>query len=871
VPLGPRDLSYDRAAHTFVVRRDLPLGVGPDEVAEIGVIGGDGEDRPNTGYVLTRVVPAAPVDRTRPVPLRVEIAVPLVGRLDVAVPDVEGRRVDTARTRLARAGLAVVVSDGGEVPPVDVGKVLAQHPVADAVVPEGTPVTIEVGRARMVPVPSVVGLVPDEATAVLTAALLTVSADAPTRVSDRPEGVVDDTAPPPGTVVAEGTTVTMVRAEARKVPVPDGRGLLLGEARRLLVEAGLVPGPDPAPSTGSSGTPGSVVAQAPEAGDEVPVGSTVVLTVAAPWTVAVPDLAGRPLDELQQLLVDATAERVASLGLPVGTRALGLGRIDRRPSDRPAGTVIDQSPAAGEEAFLYGTVDVVAAAEALVVVPDLSGLDQTSAAGALAAVGLMLGTLDTKSSARVSGVLGQKPVAGARVPPGSAVAVTVAVSPRVTVPDVVGSVAAVANEIIVSAGLAVGLPVLETPPAGEPVAPGTVLAQAPVAGTSVDVGSAVQFTIAAGVPGVVGLTVDDARRELEAAGLAMTVTERPSEATPGVIVAQDPPAGSAAPAGATVIVVVTVAARVRVPDLTDLDAGRARRELSDAGLVLAGLTSEESDRPEGRVISQEPAAGTTAARGSGVIVVLAAARAATADVPDVVGRRVDEARDRLVADGFALGKISREPHRADPDTVIAQDPPAGTAVPVGSVVHLTVSSADAVVVVPDLRDRTLEVAVELGRSVGVEVVGPVDVDPAAVVVTRQRPLPGGRVPFGTTVMVQVAELVEVPEVLGRTGDEAAELLRRLGFIVTVTTQLAVFARMGTVIAQEPTAGTLVAAGSTVALIVAGRPVLRDDLIIEGGRLGRPDPIGPVVNPVINPVIDPGGELRPINPFRSGPN
>jgi beta-lactam-binding protein with PASTA domain len=72
-----------------------------------------------------------------------------------------------------------------------------------------------------------------------------------------------------------------------------------------------------------------VIGLHPTAGAEIPPGTAVVVTVSRSETVIVPDLAGLPQDE---------AERVAAW------HDLKVGRIIRRRSREPAGTVIGQKP-----------------------------------------------------------------------------------------------------------------------------------------------------------------------------------------------------------------------------------------------------------------------------------------------------------------------------------------------------------------------------------------------------------------------------------------------------------------------------------------------------------------------------------------------
>ena len=66
-----------------------------------------------------------------------------------------------------------------------------------------------------------------------------------------------------------------------------------------------------------------------------------------------------------------------------------------------------------------------------------------------------------------------------------------------------------------------------------------------------------------------------------------------------------------------------------------------------------------------------------------------------AKVPNVTGLLFDDAATRLAAVGFKASRGDDEYREATPiNTVLSQDPPAGTKEPEGTAVTLTVSTAD---------------------------------------------------------------------------------------------------------------------------------------------------------------------------------
>jgi beta-lactam-binding protein with PASTA domain len=243
-------------------------------------------------------------------------------------------------------------------------------------------------------VPSVIGLEVDEASARLRAADLEPG---PIRGTG---GVVASQDPAAGTEVVAGTPValTLEAAEPEPTVVPDLVDGTLADAREALGAASLVLG-------GVSGDGEVVRRQSPRAGAEVPVGTTVDVTVGPlpPETAVVPDLRGRALDDVPPLLEEP--------GLVLGV-VTGAGDVVR-----------DQDPVPGSEVPRGSAVNVSVDAQDPVVVvpvPDLSGATAEEARGALDDLGLELaGELDEDGT-----VATQDPAPGTLVPIGSAVTVS---------------------------------------------------------------------------------------------------------------------------------------------------------------------------------------------------------------------------------------------------------------------------------------------------------------------------------------------------------------------------------------------------------------------------------------------------------------
>ena len=133
-----------------------------------------------------------------------------------------------------------------------------------------------------------------------------------------------------------------------------------------------------------------------------------------------------------------------------------------------------------------------------VTVPNVVGLTEAVATTTITGAGLTLGTVTNQSSATVPAgdVISQNPVAGASVAAGSAVNIVVSTGPaQVNVPNVVGLTQAIATTTITGAGLILGT---VTNQSSATVPAGDVISQNPIAGTSVDEGSAVDIVVSTG-------------------------------------------------------------------------------------------------------------------------------------------------------------------------------------------------------------------------------------------------------------------------------------------------------------------------------------------------------------------------------------
>ena len=195
------------------------------------------------------------------------------------------------------------------------------------------------------------------------------------------------------------------------------------------------------------------------------------------------------------------------------------------------------------------------------------------------------------------------------------------------------------------------------------------------------------------VPNLDGLTVEVAAGTLADFDLRLgaqipTSSDRPE----GTIIAQQPAAGESIEQGQSVNVTISSGLeQATVPQLvalTSVDA--ARIALEDAGLVLGAITEKNSQQPAGYVLAQDPAEGTQLDAGMAVNITVSSG---LVKVPKVTGTSEAQARSDLARIGFDVQVVELQDGSVSSGTVLAQSPQAGELLPRGSIVTITVATS----------------------------------------------------------------------------------------------------------------------------------------------------------------------------------
>lgn len=164
------------------------------------------------------------------------------------------------------------------------------------------------------------------------------------------------------------------------------------------------------------------------------------------------------------------------------------------------------------------------------------------------------------------------------------------------------------------------------------------------------------------------------------------------------------------------------------------------------------------DMGKGQVFKTDPKVGTEVEKGS-TVTLFVSKGSQKVSVPNLDGKTVEEAKQRLKQAGLELGSQNKQPSSEPEGTIIGSEPPGGERVSRGTSVDVTVSGGGAT----------------------------------------------------------------VPNVLGDSVDQARSRLEGAGFVVSVQQQTTTNGTPGTVITQSPEGGSKAGPGSVVTITVAQAP------------------------------------------------
>lgn len=280
----------------------------------------------------------------------------------------------------------------------------------------------------------------------------------------------------------------------------------------------------------------------------------------------------------------------------------------------------------------------------------------------------------------------------------------------------------------------------------------------------------------------------------------------------------------------------------------DIQRGLSGMPTEAATMAMAPATSALPPVQNGRDEDDYDDYGDRGGRGSGMLWALLALAVVAAlvflgwlllqdspetiTVPDTEGMTVEEAEDALNEAG--LTNIADEPEQQSSDDVeenlvVGTDPEAGEHIEEDVEIVIVVSSGSDAVEVPDLVGMGENAAIQELNDAGLRLGNTTqeetgEEDPGTVL--GSSPSPGEEVAPETAVDLVVAAAiteVEVPDLGGMSQEQAQDALGEADLTGTFIGEPTGDVEPGQVVRQEPGAGTGVAPGSTVQVVIAEEP------------------------------------------------
>jgi beta-lactam-binding protein with PASTA domain len=369
----------------------------------------------------------------------------------------------------------------------------------------------------------------------------------------------------------------------------------------------------------------------------------------------------------------------------------------------------------------------------------------------------------------------------------------------------------------------------------------TIISQSPEGGALLIEGGTIELVIAVQTP------TDGIPRELEVPNLRgktleqidalfpddgksmfeINISYEYSSATKGTIISQSLTAGELYMTYNELNITVSKGVLTsNMPDLqykTLADARAKLDALEVKNLTLNTSEAEDKNIAKGLIISQTPAANTQIESGAVISIVISQGPPPPAMV-DVRNMTEADARAAIVALGLKVTVVYN-----DSDTsvaigsVISQGVSAGTKVPFGDYVTITVRSEKPQISVPNVTGMTKSEAESALKNLKFKVTSSEAKSSAAEKgkVISQNPKSGSKQPEGSTITITVGSgvpQVKVPYVVKSTETEAKRAINNAGLKYDVDYKVST-GESGIVLSQNPSSGT-VDEGTTIYIVVS---------------------------------------------------
>jgi len=229
---------------------------------------------------------------------------------------------------------------------------------------------------------------------------------------------------------------------------------------------------------------------------------------------------------------------------------------------------------------------------------------------------------------------------------------------------------------------------------------------------------------------------------------------------------------------------------IEIPDLTGSDQAQALSDLQNLGFKVGIENAADSSVPVGSVIRTQPPSSTVIDPDSLVTIIVSVGPEAF-PVPYILDIESERAVFVIEESGFTIGQLLEVNDDNIPrGFVISQNPVAGTKMGPGSIIDLVISKGPSLIEITDLSRKSPEDAIQILETLGFEyeLLEEYSEDVEVGLVSGTVPIAGEIVTPDQMIQVVVSLgiRIEVPEVDGRTYEEAIQILDELGLVATVS-------------------------------------------------------------------------------------
>lgn len=225
---------------------------------------------------------------------------------------------------------------------------------------------------------------------------------------------------------------------------------------------------------------------------------------------------------------------------------------------------------------------------------------------------------------------------------------------------------------------------------------------------------------------------------------------------------------------------------IEIPDLTGSLQSQALNDLQSIGFQVAIENSADPTIPEGFVIKTQPVANTITNPDTLVTIIVSVGPEAF-PVPYVVDLEADRGRYVITESGFNIGQILEVNDDNTPrGFIISQNPVAGTKLGPNSNIDIVVSIGPSLIEISDLSRKSTVDAVQILDTLGInyEFVEEYSENVTVGLISHTEPPAGELITIDEVikVVISLGLKIEVPNLIGYTYSEAANILQNLGLL-----------------------------------------------------------------------------------------